>query len=70
MLSERERWQSYGLEAIERVIVKRMVWREFVEAIRVMKLQQQMGDKWGLTNTKMYTFLRQNMETRLVFRFK
>ena len=39
MLSEQERWQSYGLEAIERVIVKRMVWREFVEAIRVMKLQ-------------------------------
>ena len=31
MLSEQERWQSYGLEAIERVIVKRMVWREFVE---------------------------------------
>jgi hypothetical protein len=39
MLSEQERWQSYGLEAIERVIVKRMVWREFVEATRVMKLQ-------------------------------
>jgi hypothetical protein len=39
MLSEQEKWQSYGLEAIERVIVKRMVWREFVEAIRVMKLQ-------------------------------
>jgi hypothetical protein len=39
MLSEQERWQSYGLEAIERVIVKRMVWREFVEAVRVMKLQ-------------------------------
>jgi hypothetical protein len=36
MLSEQERWRSYGLEAIERVIVKRMVWREFVEAIRVM----------------------------------
>jgi hypothetical protein len=26
----------------------------------------QKGDKWGLTNTKLYTFLRQNMETRLV----
>ncbi len=39
MLSEQEKWQSYGLEAIERVIVKRMVWRQFVEAIRVMKLQ-------------------------------
>jgi hypothetical protein len=39
MLSEQERWQSYGLEAIERVITKRMVWSEFVEAIRVMKLQ-------------------------------
>ncbi len=39
MLSEQEKWQSYGLEAIERVIVKRMVWKEFAEAIRVMKLK-------------------------------
>ena len=39
MLSEQEKWESYGLEAIDRVINKRMVWREFLEAIRVLKLQ-------------------------------
>ena len=39
MLSEQERWQPYGLEAIERVIKKDMVWNKFVEVTRVLELQ-------------------------------
>ena len=35
MMSENERWQMYGLQAIERVNGKRMVWNEFAEAMRV-----------------------------------
>jgi hypothetical protein len=35
MMNENERWQMYGLQAIERVNGKRMVWCEFAEAIRV-----------------------------------
>ena len=38
MMNENERWQMYGLQAIERVNGKRMVWNEFAEAMRVIKL--------------------------------
>ena len=38
MMNENERWQMYGLQAIERVNGKRMVWNEFAVAMRVLKL--------------------------------
>jgi hypothetical protein len=38
-MNEYERWQMYGLQAIERVNAKRMVWCEFAEAMRVLKLR-------------------------------
>jgi hypothetical protein len=38
MMNKNERWQMYGLHAIERVNGKRMVWNEFAEAMRVLKL--------------------------------
>jgi hypothetical protein len=38
MTNENERWQMYGLQAIERVNGKRMVWNELAEAMRVLKL--------------------------------
>jgi 5-methylcytosine-specific restriction endonuclease McrA len=38
-MNENERWQMYGLQAIERVNAKRMVWCEFAEAMRVLKLR-------------------------------
>ena len=38
MMNENERWQMYGLQAIERVNGKRMVWNEFAEAMRLLKL--------------------------------
>ena len=39
MLDEDERWKMYGFDAIERVNNKRMIWDEFVEAARVLKLR-------------------------------
>ena len=38
MMSEEEGWIMHGLEAIERIIKNEIVWKQFVEAIRVMKL--------------------------------
>jgi hypothetical protein len=38
MMIENERWQMYGLQAIKRVNGKRVVWNEFAEAMRVLKL--------------------------------
>jgi hypothetical protein len=38
VMNEKERWQMYGLQAIKRVNGKRMVWSEFAEAMRVLKL--------------------------------
>jgi phosphoribosylformylglycinamidine (FGAM) synthase-like amidotransferase family enzyme len=38
VMNENERWQIYGLQAIERVNARRMVWSEFAEAMRVLKL--------------------------------
>jgi hypothetical protein len=38
MMNKNERWQMYGLHAIERVNGKRMVWNEFAEAMRVLIL--------------------------------
>jgi hypothetical protein len=39
VMNENERWQMYGFHAIERVNAKRMVWCEFAEATRVLKLR-------------------------------
>ena len=39
MMDEDERWEMYGFDAIERVNNKRMIWDEFVEAARVLKLR-------------------------------
>ena len=39
MLTDEEKWKMYGLEAIVWVIEKLFVWREFIEAIRVLKLK-------------------------------
>ena len=39
VMNENERWQVYGLQAIERVNAKRMVWSEIAEAMRVLKLR-------------------------------
>ena len=39
MLTIEEKWMSYGLEAIERVNSKRMTWRLFLEALRILKLK-------------------------------
>ena len=38
MMSEEERWITYGLEAIEHVIKKGILWKHFREAIRIMRL--------------------------------
>ena len=38
MMSEEEGWISYGLEAIEHVIDKGILWKQFREAIRIMRL--------------------------------
>ena len=38
MMSEEESWINYGLEAIEHVIEKGIVWKQFREAIRIMRL--------------------------------
>jgi hypothetical protein len=39
MLTIEEKWITYGLEAIERVNSKRMIWRLFLEALRILKLE-------------------------------
>jgi hypothetical protein len=39
VMNENERWKMYGLQAIERVNAKRMVWSEFAEAMKVLKLR-------------------------------
>jgi hypothetical protein len=39
MLSDEEGWLLHGLEAVERVIERGIVRKQFLEAIRVMKLE-------------------------------
>jgi uncharacterized protein YktA (UPF0223 family) len=39
MLSDEKGWLLHGLEAVERVIERGIVRKQFLEAIRVMKLQ-------------------------------
>jgi hypothetical protein len=39
-MNENKRWQTYGLQAIERVNGKHMVWIEFAEAMRVQQLEK------------------------------
>ena len=36
MMSEEEGWINYGVEAIEHIL--QQVWKQFREAIRIMKL--------------------------------
>ena len=38
MMSEEEGWKSYGLEAIEHVLQQEILWKQFREAIRIMRL--------------------------------
>ena len=38
MMSEEESWITYGLEAIEHVLEHGILWKQFREAIRIMKL--------------------------------
>jgi hypothetical protein len=38
-MNENERLQMYGLQAIEKVNAKSMVWSEFADAMRVLKLE-------------------------------
>ena len=43
MLTEEEKWVNYGLEAIEQENSKRVIWRLFLEAMRVLKLEYHSG---------------------------
>ena len=38
MMSKKEGWISYGLEAIEQVLQQEILWKQFSEAIRIMQL--------------------------------
>ena len=37
-MTEEEGWITYGLDAIENVLEKGILWKKFREAIRIMKL--------------------------------
>ena len=39
MLTVEEKWTTYGLEAMERVNSKQMIWHLFLEAMRILKLK-------------------------------
>ena len=38
MMTEEEAWITYGLEAVEHVLEHGILWKQFREAIRIMKL--------------------------------
>ena len=38
MMTEKEGWEAHGIDAVERVVGKDILWKEFFEAIRVMNL--------------------------------
>ena len=38
MMSEEEGWIAYGLEAIEHVLKHGILWKQYREAVRIMKL--------------------------------
>ena len=38
MMSEEDGWITYGLEAIEHVLQQGILWKQFREAIRIMRL--------------------------------
>ena len=38
MMSEEDGWITYGLEAIEHVLQQEILWKQFREAIRIMRL--------------------------------
>ena len=42
MITEREGWETHG-KAIERAIEQNLVWKQFIEGVRVMKLTYQIG---------------------------
>ena len=60
MMSEEEGWISYGLEAIEHVIEKGIVWKQFREAIRIMRLIP-----YNRANNNHFQKLSSNHETTL-----
>ena len=41
MMSEEEGWIGYGLEAAEHVLQQEILWKQFREAIRIMRLPSQ-----------------------------
>ena len=59
MTTEQERYITHGLEAIERAIDQDFVWRQFVEALRVMKLN------YHMCATKHCNALKENHEATL-----
>ena len=38
MMTEEEGWVNYGLEAIEHVLQQGILWKQFKEAVRIMRL--------------------------------
>ena len=38
MMTEEEGWINYGLEAIEHVLQQGILWKQFREAVRIMRL--------------------------------
>ena len=61
MMSEEDGWIMHGLEAIERTIRQEIVWKQFIEAIRVMKLD------YHQYATEHYKNLTKDHETALYF---
>ena len=59
MITEQKRWITHGLEAIERAIDQDFVWKQFVEAIRVMK------PNYHMCATEHYNALKENQEATL-----
>ena len=47
VMNENELWQMYGLQAIERVNGKHVVWIEFAEAMRVQQLEKDPDSTFG-----------------------
>ena len=55
MMSEEEGWTMHGMEAIERIIKHEIVWKQFVEAIRVTKLNyREYAEEYFKNLTKNY----------------
>jgi hypothetical protein len=63
MMTIDEGWTLHGQEAIERIYARNIVWKEFLEAIRVMKLN------YHARASVHYTNLWKNYETTRPFNF-